>query len=86
MKYNKEQLVNMLVDDEKQYYEMSNEEWQMIENEYKAGLDKLEINGSNKFVVVGCDDGDVIYDFGLGKKVVVDGQGCFRRMFWYEQA
>lgn len=83
MKYNKEMLVEMLIQDEKLYYDMPEYEWEMIKDEYETQLDKMGIKCANAFEVLGCgEDGEVIYDFGLDKKVYVCGQGCLRRMFW----
>lgn len=83
MKYNKGQLVEMLIEDEKQYYDMSDEEWGMIEDEYTTELSKMGIEGANEFDVVGCgEEGDVIYNFGFDKEISVCGQGCIRRMMW----
>lgn len=85
MKYNKEQLVNMLVEDEKQYYELEDEEWEMIESEYDNELIGMGVKEAEKFEVIGCDeDGATIYDFGLGKRIAVCGQGCMRSMMWEE--
>lgn len=82
MKYNREQLVDMLVKDEMDW--LFGDEVELVKDEYKMGLKKLGIEGADKFEMSGIDHGYgyAIYDFGIKHKIAVDGQGCFRRLFF----
>lgn len=84
MKYNKEQLVARFIEDEKEFFDYTESEWEAVAGEYASELDKMGINGADKFDVVDTDYGTAI-DLGLDSMVVVDGQNTMRKLYWYDE-
>lgn len=82
-RFDRDQLVDKLIEDEKQYYDISEEDEWILRGEYERGLEKLSIS-EGTFECIGYEDADVYYDFGDDRIVGICGLGNVRFMYYEE--
>lgn len=75
----RDQLVQKFIEDEKQWFGYTEDEWKLLANEYESKLAKLGIDEAEKFEVIGPQDDEVVYDLG-NTVITVCGQGLTRRL------
>lgn len=79
----REQIIGKLIEDEKNYFDMTSSEEEMVRMEYERELEKLKIESSDKCEELELDevDGGTAYNFGNGLLVGIDSRATMRYMY-----
>ena len=79
----REQIIDKLIEDEKNYFDMTSSEEEMVRLEYERELEKLKIESSDKCEELEPDevDGVTAYNFGNGLLVGIDSRATMRHMY-----